>query len=186
MTMAQTGEVLSPVADVPVFGDLVELLDGAAVQAGLPLWLRAFAELVLVGVLAYLVLRLMTTRLLPWAGNALVLPAMMVTKGLLVLLLLPDLGVARTARRFGRTPPEFVYGYGAAVVAVVEAVEELVRRGMPKLGLARFARPWLLVALLVVAFLVWNDQNCAAGSPPGCTSPVQVWLASFDVVSDSG
>jgi hypothetical protein len=177
--MAASGEVLSPVNDVPVFGDLVGLVDKAAAQLGLPLPLRAFGELIMVGVLAFVLLRLMTARLLPWAGNALVRPATMLTQGLLVLLLLPDLGVARLARRFGRKPPEAVYGYGAAVLAVIESVEELFRHGLPKLGLVRALRPWVLIVLLVAGFLLWNQQNCASGTAPTCASPVQVWLASF-------
>lgn len=178
--MAATGEVLSPVTDVPVFGDLIGLLDNAAVQIGFPLAFRAFGELVVVGVLAFVVLRLVTTRLLPWAGNALVRPVMMLTRGLLVLLLLPDLGIARLTRRFGRKPPEAVYGYGAAVLAVVESVEELIGHGLPKLALTRALRPWALIVLLVAGFLLWNQEDCASGTAPKCASPVQVWLASFD------
>ncbi|MFD9893254.1 hypothetical protein ACFWY9_28240 [Amycolatopsis sp. NPDC059027] len=176
--MSANGEVLSPVAAVPVLGDVVGFLDGAARQVGLPFAFRAFLELVVAGVFAYLLLRLVTARLLPWAGEALVLPVTMLTRGALVLLLLPDLGISCLVRRFGRTPPEFVYGYGAAVVAVVEAVEDLVRRGLPKLAFTRAMRPWLLIVLLAAGFLLWNNQNCVPGKAQ-CVSPVQIWVASF-------
>jgi hypothetical protein len=177
--MAAIGEVLSPVADVPLLGDLMGFLDGAATEAGLPFWLRTFAELVAAGLLTYVLLRVATGRLLPWAGTALLVPAAMVTKATVVVLLLPDLGVSRVVRRFGRTPPEFVYGYGAAVVGVVEAVEELLRRALPKLSLTRSMRPWLLILLLVAWFLVWNHVDCAAGTDSSCVSPVQLWTSSF-------
>jgi hypothetical protein len=177
--MAAIGEALSPVADVPLLGDLMDLLDGAALQIGIPFWLRTFAELVAAGVLAYVLLRVATARLLPWAGTALVLPATLITKATLVVLLLPDLGASRLARRFGRTPPEIVYGYGAAVVGFLESLEELLRRALPKLALTRAMRPWALVLLLVAWFLLWNHLDCAAGVAPSCVSPVQLWSSSF-------
>jgi hypothetical protein len=177
--MATTAEVLSPVADVPLLGDLVGLLDGAAADLGMPFFLRTFAEFVAGWVLAYLLLRVLTGRLLPWAGTALLVPAMMVTQAVVVVLLLPDLGISRRARRSGRTPPEFVYGYGAAVIGVVEAVENLLRRALPKLALTRLIRPWLLILLLVAWFLVWNDAGCAAGTGASCVSPMEQWLSSF-------
>ncbi|MEU0531336.1 hypothetical protein [Amycolatopsis tolypomycina] len=184
--MAASGEVLNPVSDVPVFGDLIGLVDTAATQIGFSLPFRAFGELIIVGVLAFVLLRLVTARLLPWAGNALVRPVTMLTQALLVLLLLPDLGVARLTRHFGRKPPEAVYGYGAAVLAVVESAEELIRRGLPKLGLTRALRPWALIVLLVAGFLLWNQQDCAAGAAPTCASPVEVWLASFGAPDPKG
>lgn len=179
--MPAKAEVLSPAADIPVLGDLIGLLDGAAQQAGMPFWLRALAELVVAGVLAYLLLRLLTTRVLPWVGNALVRPAVMITRAATVLLLLPDLGIASAVRRFGRTPPEFVYGYGTAVAVAADTLEELARRGLPKIALVRLVRPWLLVAALVVLFLLWNNQYCAGDAAPKCVSPVQVWLASTEL-----
>ncbi|MET8994342.1 hypothetical protein [Amycolatopsis sp. NPDC004169] len=172
--------------DVPVFGDLVGLVDNAAIQLGFPLPFRAFGELIIVGVLAFFLLRLVTARLLPWAGNALVRPVTMLTQALLVLLLLPDLGIARLARHLRRKPPEAVYGYGSAVLAVVESVEELIRRGLPKLGLVRALRPWALIVLLVAGFLLWNQEECAVGTGPTCASPVQAWLASFDSLDSKG
>ncbi|WP_328608472.1 hypothetical protein OG943_04935 [Amycolatopsis sp. NBC_00345] len=176
--MVATAEVLSPVAGVPLLGDLVSLLDGAATQAGIPFWLRASAELVVVALLGYLLLRVLTARLLPWLGTALVPPAALVVQAALVLLLLPDLGISRLSRRFGRTPPEVVYGYGAAVMGCADAAETLLRRGLPKLQLTRLMRPWLLVALLLAGFLLWNGQDCAAGVGAQCVSPVQFWMSS--------
>lgn len=118
--MAARLEVLSPVSDVPVLGDLVGLLDDAATQFGFPFWFRTFAELVVAVVLTFILLRVLTAKLFPWLGGALAHPLTQLTRALLVLLLLPDLGASRLARRFGRTPPEIVYGYGSGVVAVVE------------------------------------------------------------------
>lgn len=178
--MAARLEVLSPVSDVPVLGDLVGLLDDAATQFGFPFWFRTFAELVVAVVLTFILLRVLTAKLFPWLGGALAHPLTQLTRALLVLLLLPDLGASRLARRFGRTPPEIVYGYGSGVVAVVEGVDDLLKRALPKLSLTRAIRPWLLAVLLVTGFLLWNNQDCASGTAPRCASPVQVWLASFD------
>lgn len=176
--MATTAEVLSPVADVPLLGDLVGLLDGAAADLGMPFFLRAFAEFVGAGVLAYVLLRVLTGRLLPWAGTALLVPVMMITQAVVVVLLLPDLGISRRARRSGRTPPEFVYGYGAVVIGVVEAVEGLLRRTLPKLALTRSMKPWLLILLVIAWFLLWNHVDCV-GTGTSCVSPTQRWLSSF-------
>ncbi|UOZ11329.1 hypothetical protein [Amycolatopsis sp. WQ 127309] len=165
---------------MPVLGDLVGLLDDAATQFGFPFWFRTFAELVVAVVLTFILLRVLTAKLFPWLGGALAYPLTQLTRALLVLLLLPDLGASRLARRFGRTPPEIVYGYGSGVVAVVEGVDDLFKRALPKLSLTRTIRPWLLAVLLVIGFLLWNNQDCASGTAPQCASPVQVWLASFD------
>ncbi|MGQ0778270.1 MAG: hypothetical protein ACT4NY_28330 [Pseudonocardiales bacterium] len=43
---------------LPLLGPMVGYVDSAAVDVGLPLWLREFAVLALLGVLAYLALRL--------------------------------------------------------------------------------------------------------------------------------
>ncbi|MGW5718980.1 hypothetical protein ACWEVP_22600 [Amycolatopsis sp. NPDC003865] len=170
--------MLSPVSDVPVLGDLVGLLDDAATQIGFPFWLRTFGELIVAVVLAFFLLRVLTAKLLPWLGGALVHPLTLLTRGLVVLLLLPDLGASRLARRFGRKPPEVVYGYGAGVMAVIEAIDDLLKRALPKLSLTRAIRPWLIGVILAAGFLLWNNQDCASGTAPQCASPVQVWLAS--------
>ncbi|MGK3207310.1 hypothetical protein [Amycolatopsis sp. MEPSY49] len=176
--MSAKPDLLSPVADVPVLGDLIGLLDSAATQIGFPFWIRTFVELVVAGFLTFALLRLLTAKLFPWLGGALVHPVKLLTRAMLVLLLLPDLGVSRVARRLGRTPPEVVYGYGSAVVAVIEGTEDLVRRALPKFSLTRTIRPWLIGVLLAAGFLLWNNQDCASGTAPRCASPVEVWLAS--------
>lgn len=49
---------IDALTDLPLLGPIVWYVDRAAVDVGLPLWLREFAVLALLGVLAYLALRL--------------------------------------------------------------------------------------------------------------------------------
>lgn len=54
---------LNSLADLPLLGPMVTYLDREAVELGVPLWLREFGELVLLGVVAYLALRLIVRRI---------------------------------------------------------------------------------------------------------------------------
>jgi hypothetical protein len=177
-------DVLNPVADVPLVGDLLSLLDEFAAQLGLPFWMRAFAEFVLVAYLGFLLLRLLATKVLPVLGAALVTPADLLADAVRVVLLIPDLAASRTFRRFGRVPPEVVYGYGAAVMAVVDAVQGFVRHVLPKLAVTRAAPRWLLVVAVVVGFLVWNGRECLPSEATTCVSPVDHWTTSLTIWVD--
>src|SRR5262245_37506115 len=103
---AHQDTVLNPLSGLPILGGLLGKLDQAVTQLGLPLWLRALLEMVVTAALAFLLLRLVLNRLLPWAGNAFVEPIVALAEGIRVVLLLPDLAVSRSVRRFGRIPPE--------------------------------------------------------------------------------
>ncbi|RKT54812.1 hypothetical protein [Saccharothrix australiensis] len=175
-----TGEVVNPVADVPLVGGLLAVLDEFAAGLGVPFWLRALAECALVAVVGFAVLRLVATRVLPWVGEALVRPVVLVTAAVRALLLLVDLGISRAVRRFGRVPPEPVYAYGTAVMAVLDVVEGFVRAGLPKLAIARAAPRWLLVGAMVMAFLAWNGNECVPSADTACVSPVNHWTTSFE------
>jgi hypothetical protein len=39
-------------------------------------------------------------------------------------------------------------------------------------------RPWLLIALLLAGFVLWNGQNCATGAGAQCVRPVTFWMGS--------
>lgn len=54
---------LNSLADLPLLGPMVSYVDRAAVELGVPLWLREFGELVLLGLFAYLALRLIVRRI---------------------------------------------------------------------------------------------------------------------------
>ncbi|HEX6339932.1 hypothetical protein [Umezawaea sp.] len=177
-------DVLNPVAGVPLVGDLLVLLDGFATQLGMPFWMRAFVEFVLVAYLGFALLRLLATRGLPLLGAALVTPVVLLAEAVRVCLLVPDLAVSRVFRRFDRVPPEVVYGYGAAVVAVVDAVQGFARQGLPKLAITRAAPRWVLVVALTAGFLVWNDRECLPVENAVCTSPVNHWTTSLTTWMD--
>jgi hypothetical protein len=176
---AHQDTVLNPLGSMPILGDLTGKLDQAITQLGLPLWLRALAEMLITAVLTFLLLRLVTIRVLPWAANAFVEPIVALVEGVRVVLLLPDLAVSRSVRRFGRVPPEVVYAYGNVVMTSTDAIQRLVRRALPVLGNTRKARRWMLVALLAVGFLLWNSTTCGSGSGSTCTTPVTEWTTSL-------
>jgi hypothetical protein len=176
--MSLTTEQVNPLADLPILGVLVHLVDKLLDQLGFPFWLRTFAEIIVTAVAAYLLLKLLARHVLPWAGAALVGPVLALTEGIRVLLLLPDLWVSRLVRRFGGVPPEFVYGYGAIVMSVVDGIQGAVRTGLPKLSFTRFVRPWLLVCAVALLFLVWNGTECVPGQDSVCVSPVSQWTNS--------
>lgn len=169
---------MTPFAGLPLVGGLVELLDTAIAQLAFPLWLRSTLEFVLLAVLGYVLLRFLTRQVLPWLGSLLVTPVVWLVDAVRVVLLLPDLAVARLARRtFDRMPPEIVYAYGSVVMAATDGVQELARKALPALAITRRAHGLLLVGLLVVGFLVWNNAECGPG--PECVPPVTQWTTSF-------
>jgi hypothetical protein len=176
--MSLTTEQVNPLAELPVLGVLASLVDKLLDQLGFPFWLRTFAEIVVTAAAAYLLLKLLARHVLPWAGAALVGPMLALTDGLRALLLLPDLGISRLVRHFGGIPPEFVYGYGAVVMSVIDGMQEVIRHGMPKLSFTRFARPWLLVCVVALLFLVWNGTECVPHQDSVCVSPVSQWTSS--------
>ena len=177
--MAQQDTVLNPLSAVPLLGSLIGKVDEVAGQLGLPLWLRAMVEMAITASLAFLLLRLLTSRVLPWASTVLVGPTVSLAEGLRVALLLPDLAISRLSRRFGRIPPEAVYAYGRVVMTVIDAIQQFFRRILPTLEHVRRARRWMLIALLVLGFVVWNSVSCDSGSGSTCRTPVSVWSASF-------
>lgn len=64
--MTGTGIALAEVnsvTDLPLLGPMMGYVDRAAVDLGMPVWLREFGQLVLLGVLAYLALRLIVRRI---------------------------------------------------------------------------------------------------------------------------
>jgi hypothetical protein len=169
---------MTPFAGLPLVGGLVEVLDTAIAQLEFPLWLRSSLEFVLLAVLGYLLLRFLTRHVLPWIGALLVAPVVWLTDGLRVVLLLPDLALARLVRRaFDRMPPEVVYAYGSVVMAATDGVQELARKALPALAITRRVHGSLLAGLLVIGFLVWNSEECGPG--PECVSPVTQWTTSF-------
>ncbi|GAA1262008.1 hypothetical protein [Saccharothrix xinjiangensis] len=176
---------MTPLAELPVFGGPVLLLDRALEHTGMPLWLRGAVELALVSVVAYLVLRLLAKRLLPWMAVALVRPALGLVGVARVVLLLPDLAVARCFRRAGRVPPELTHAYGSLVMALGDGAEEAVRRGVPLLSAGRRARGWVLTTVLVLAFLAWNNETCAPGAEPACATPVARWTDALTTWVDA-
>ncbi|MFD9733208.1 hypothetical protein [Umezawaea sp. NPDC059074] len=115
----------------------------------------------------------------------LVTPAVPATDAVRVLLLVPDLAVSRMFRRFDRVPPEVVYGYGSAVMAVVDAVQGFARQGLPKLAITRAAPRWLLIGAMVVGFLVWNGRECLPADTTACVSPVDYWTTSLTTWADT-
>src|SRR5262245_26127861 len=94
--------VLNPVSDVPLLGGLLGKLDEAVMQVGFPLWLRAFLEIVLTGIVCFHLLRLITRHVLPWAATVLVRPASTVVDATCAVLLLPDFAISMAIRRLGR------------------------------------------------------------------------------------
>lgn len=170
---------MSPLAGLPLFGGLVELLDTAIAQLGFPLWLRGFVELVIVALLAYMVLRLLATQALPWLGTALVGPVVGVAELLRAVLLVPDYAISLLFRQvFKRIPPEFLYGYGVLVMGAVDGVQSFARRGLPTLSITRRANKALLTALVVLGFLAWNSSECVPAAE-ACVSPVAYWQTSL-------
>lgn len=176
--MILTTEQVNPLTELPVLGILVHLVDKLLDQLGFPFWLRTFAEIIVIAVSAYLLLKFLTRHVLPWAGAALVGPTLTLTEGVRTLLLLPDLGISRLIRHFGRVPPEFVHGYGAVVMSMIDKTQVLIRHGLPKLSFARFVRPWLLVSVMALLFLIWNDTECVPRQDSMCVSPVSHWTTS--------
>lgn len=176
---AQQNTVLNPLGGFPLLGSIIGKVDQLVTQLGLPLWLRAMLEMAVTAALAFVLLRLLTNRVLPWAATVLVGPTVSLAEGLRVLFLLPDLAVSRLLRRFGRIPPEAVYAYGNVVMTVIDGSQQLVRRILPTLQHARQARRWMLIAVLALGFVVWNGVSCDAGSGSTCQTPVSVWTASF-------
>lgn len=170
--------VLNPLVDVPLLGTVVGKLDEAIAEVGLPLWLRAFVEIVLTGVLCFFLLRLLLRRVVPWLAEAAVRPTLAVTEVARATLLLPDLAVSTAVRRFGRVPPEPVHTYGSMVMAVVDGVQSATRVVLPKLAEVRRLNGVVLLIVLVAGFLFWNSQACATPSP--CVSPVTAWKTSLD------
>ncbi|GAA3861621.1 hypothetical protein GCM10022243_29760 [Saccharothrix violaceirubra] len=169
---------MTPLGGVPLFGDLVTALDGVLVQVGLPPWFAALLELVVVVVAAYLLLWLVVRHVLPWLGRVLVGPLLRVVEGVRVLLLLPDLGATRLARRFGRMPPEAVYAYGAVVMGLVDGLGSVVRKALPVLSLARRTPRAVLFAALALGFVLWNAGTCGP-LDEGCVEPVAQWTTSL-------
>ncbi|HEY3753847.1 MAG TPA: hypothetical protein VGL80_32040 [Pseudonocardiaceae bacterium] len=172
-------EVLNPLSGTPLLGYLVTLVDGIAAQIGITFWLRTFFELVLAGIGCYALLRLITRRVIPWLATILVRPVVELMELLRVFLLLPDLGISRVTRGFGRAPHEVVYAYGTAVMTVADRLQGAARAGLPALAITRRIHGLVLVGVLVLSFLVWNSQTCATGDGKSCTSPVTQWTASF-------
>lgn len=54
---------INSLTDLPLLGPMVGYIDRAGVDLGVPLWLREFVVLVLLGVFAYLALRLIARRI---------------------------------------------------------------------------------------------------------------------------
>lgn len=169
--------VLNPVSDVPLLGDLLGKLDEAVTQVGFPLWLRAFLEIVLTGIVCFYLLRLITRHLLPWAATVLVRPVCAIVDAVCAMLLLPDFAISMAIRRLGRVPPEPVHTYGSVVMTMTDGVRSAVNFLVPGLSVARRANGFALTVVLVAGFLIWNHETCAA-SP--CVTPVTAWTASFD------
>lgn len=170
---------VNPLIAPPVLGPMVGYVDKAAIDMGMPLWLREFVELVLLGVFVYIVLRLIVRRLLPWVGEQLVDPIIAFVDALRVLFLLPDLAVTRVLQRLDRRPADLVYFYGNGVLAVADGLSAIIRQWLPGLVHTRRIPRSVLVLLLAAMFIVWNDESCVPGADAVCTSLVSHWTDSF-------
>jgi hypothetical protein len=171
-------EVLNPLADVPVLGWLIGLLDDVLIQIEMTFWLRAFFEMIVAALAAYAVLRLAVNKFVPWLGETLVGPVTAAAEAIRAVLLVPDLVVTSVTRRFRRAPAEIVYGYGTVVMTVVDGLQNVARSVLPKLAFTRKIRPWLLIVLLAVLFVVWNNQECTQGPDATCFSPLRTWTTA--------
>ncbi|RSN61329.1 hypothetical protein DMH01_19135 [Amycolatopsis sp. WAC 04182] len=149
---------MNPISGLPLIGDLFGLLDEAADRLGFALWFRILLGFVYAAAFGYLVAWLVVTYVVPWAGNALRRPVRKVAEGLRFVLLVPDWALSRAFRRAGHIPPQVVYDYGGVVMRIVDRIQEVTDRGLPKLAGSRAAPPWLLLVFVAFWFLVWGTS----------------------------
>ncbi|MFC9059242.1 hypothetical protein ACFTXB_14455 [Streptomyces sp. NPDC057074] len=167
----------SPFTELPGAGPVVAWVDGVLNDFGWATAVNLTLELILLAGVGYALLRRLLAHAVPWTAHALVRPVNGVIDGLRVVCLLPDLAVARTARRTRRCPPALLYSYGNAVLDGADRLQAGVRKGLPALAVVR-RRPGLLSCLaLLLAFGYWNTSYC--GDDTGrCESPAAQWVGA--------
>ncbi|MFF3752745.1 hypothetical protein ACFYYH_20155 [Streptomyces sp. NPDC002018] len=175
----------NPLTELPLVGPLVAGADESVMDLGMPLPLAQAVELILLVLGLFFLGRLLVGRVVPWLARLLVGPVVVLIGGLRVLFLLPDLAVARTARRTAARPPVLVYAYGHAVLDGADHLQSAVRTGFPAVaGVTRWSGKVAGLALLAYA-LYWNGTYCAGlGGQRGCEAPAAQWVSSVKTTLD--
>jgi hypothetical protein len=165
---------LDPLTRLPIVGDLVALVDQALRDAGIALWLAEAAELLVLGIGLYQLLKLLAHRVLP----RLLIFAVPLLVGVLgavrVLLLAPQPAVTAVLDRRGTAPPSALYSYGDGVLTGVDSLQAGIRQLLPPVSRVRVPGFVLLMSLVTV-FLLWNYTFCDP-SEPACVRPITQWV----------
>jgi hypothetical protein len=168
--------IANPLNELPVLGPVVTLMDKPLSDAGAPLWLAEAAELLIVGGLSYVLLRILTRSVLPWVLAAAVGPAVVLLGALRIVLLLPQFAVATAYDRLERAPAGAVYAYGHGVMGLTDALEAAARRALPQCCGIRKLPGVVLIVLLLALFALWNNNYCGSDAKRSCVSPITRWV----------
>lgn len=180
MTTSQLTGTLNPLTELPAVGGVVSVVHSMLTDLGIPLWIAESIELTVLLLVAYLLLRQVFTRLLPWLA-AVAAPAVdPMFERLAMVLLMPEYAVTRLLTRTGKAPFAVTYTYGegvTTVVGVIRSVAHVLLGVLPRFRRISKAVPIVLTALLALA---WNSETCMPAGPDACVSPASHWIAEAD------
>lgn len=180
MTTSQLTGTVNPLTELPAVGGVVSVVHSMLTDLGIPLWIAESIELTVLLLVAYLLLRQVFTRLLPWLA-AVAAPAVdPMFERLAMVLLMPEYAVTRLLTRTGKAPFAVTYTYGegvTTVVGVIRSVAHVLLGVLPRLRRISKAVPIVLTALLALA---WNSETCMPAGPDACVSPASHWIAEAD------